>query len=183
MTDPPHGVLRQQAWDVLPSMDVWREIFRVLKPGAAVVVICAAQTYHLMVPSILAAGFEFEDMLVWGYATGRPPSPNRLKPAHHPILIARKPGPKLPMNIDRARLEFVDDEDRAHTKKIDTLRGHGHRRAGVFDRSLDSDPSEAAPFAPKAGRWPANLMLTEPVLGVYDRFFLVPVVRDRHGHP
>jgi len=183
VTDPPHDVLRQQSWDELPTVELWRAVFRVLKPGAPLVAIGAPQTYDLMVGPIRAAGFAVEDMAIWAFATGRPASERRLKRAHAPILIARKPGPKLSLNIEEGRLPFLDDHDRDQTKRANDLRFHAKRRSGVYDGSLDTSPPELEPFVPKSGRWPATVMLTEPALGEHDRFFLVPVVRDRHGHP
>lgn len=57
------------------------------------------------------------------------------------------------------------------------------RRVGVYSTSMNDNASERAAFEPKTGRWPANLMLAEPMLGEHDRFFLVPVVRDPTAHP
>ena len=182
ITDPPHGVL-DQPWDVRPSVDVWREVLRTLKPGAPLLAIGAPQTFDMMVADIRAAGFEVEDMAIWAFATGRPPSERRLKRAHAPIVIARKPGPKLPLNINEARIPFRDEADKEQTRRSDTLRAHGVRRAGVYDSTLDSNQSEMAAFEPKDGRWPANLILTDPVGESCDKFFQTPVVRDRNGHP
>jgi site-specific DNA-methyltransferase (adenine-specific) len=177
VTDPPHGVLKQ-SWDVLPTAELWQAVLRVLKPGVPLIAIGAPQTYHRMVGEIEKAGFITEDMAVWAFSTGRPPSERRLKRGHAPIVIARKPGPKQPLGIEEGRLPFVDDHDREQTKRADMLRRHARRRDGVYAR----DFVETRPFEPKAGRWPANLMLTAPELGDHDRFFLVPVVRDHEGH-
>jgi hypothetical protein len=122
VTDPPHGVLPQLAWDVLPTVDFWCAVNRVLKPGAPLIVIGASRTYDLMVHAIRQAGFEVEEMGVWVFATGRPRSLNHLKRAHAPILFARKPGRKVPVNIEEGRLPFVDEEDRKQTRRVDTLR-------------------------------------------------------------
>jgi site-specific DNA-methyltransferase (adenine-specific) len=183
VTDPPHGILRLD-WDVLPSVEVWKEVLRTLKPGAPLLAVGAPRTYHRMVTSIETAGFIVEDIAVWAFATGRPPSPRRLRPAHAPILIARAPGPRLPLNIDEARLPFENEGDALGTKSIDTLRAGGRRRHGVYDRALDDNERGRAPFEPKAGRWPVNLLLTDDtVAGPSSKFFLVPKVKNPDGHP
>jgi DNA modification methylase len=46
ITDPPYG-LGLFAWDRdVPGPDVWRQVLRVLKPGAALVTFGARRTYH-----------------------------------------------------------------------------------------------------------------------------------------
>jgi site-specific DNA-methyltransferase (adenine-specific) len=181
--DPPHGVLKQQSWDQLQPVELWREVWRVLKAGAPIIVIGAPRTYHRMVCAIEDAGFIVDDLAVWAFTTGRPPSPNRLKPGHAPILIAFKPGPRRPINLAESRLPFVDGRDREQTRRIDTLRATGRRRGGIYDASMNGNARERAPFEPKAGRYPANVMATDPIDLRCDRFFLVPRVRDSKAHP
>jgi site-specific DNA-methyltransferase (adenine-specific) len=183
ITDPPHGVLTRQAWDVLPAPAFWRNVARVLKPGAPLVAIGAPRTYHRMVVAIEDAGFLVEDVAAWIFKDGRPPSERRLKRAMAPICVARKPGPLLPLNIDDARLPYVDERDRERTRRIDSLRALGHRRGGIFHGSLDTSAKERAPFVPKAGRWPSTVITTEPLFGNADRFFMIPLLRDRNAHP
>jgi site-specific DNA-methyltransferase (adenine-specific) len=183
ITDPPHGVLRQQQWDVLPGADLWREVLRVLKPGAPLIAIGAARTYHRMALAIEDAGFVIEDMAAWIFTTGRPPALSRLKPALAPILIARKPGRAPALNLDEGRIPFVDGADRAGTMRANTLRGTGRRRGGVFEKSIDNSAGERAPYQPKDGRFPASVMFTEPADARVDRFFVVPKLRDATAHP
>lgn len=95
VTDPPYG-LGMTAWDVLPSSDVFREILRVLKPGAFCLVMAATRKYHVMASIVEDAGFEILDCMAWVYSGGFPKtslsngcSP-RLKPAMELIVVARK---------------------------------------------------------------------------------------------
>ena len=182
LCDPPHGVL-QASWDILPAIKTWQAVLGVMRPGARLLVICSSRTYHRLATHVEDAGFEIEGMAVWCFATGRPPSTARLKPAFAPILIARKPGPALPINLDDTRIPFVDAADAKQTHRIDTLRAAGTRRTGVYDPSLSTNDREHAPFAPKKGRYPSDLILTESVLGHYNRFFLIPKTRAPNGHP
>lgn len=52
----------------------WREVFRVLKPGAHLVAFGGTRTYHRMVCAIEDAGFEIRDQIGWLYGSGFPKS-------------------------------------------------------------------------------------------------------------
>jgi site-specific DNA-methyltransferase (adenine-specific) len=182
VTDPPHEIL-EVAWDVMPPIELWKHLLRVLKPGAVLIAIAAARTYHRLATAVEAAGFKIEDLAVWCFKSGRPPAPSRLKPAHAPILIARAPGPHAYLNLDDARIPYVDAADSEQTKRINTLRAAGKRRPDIYDDGINDNRADRSNFMPKAGRWPANVIVTEPCLGEHDRFFLVPRVRDTSGHP
>jgi len=80
------------------------EALRVLKPGGYMLVFGGSRTYHVMAMGVELAGFEIRDQIQWIYGQGFPKSrnigndlPNRkgwgtaLKPAHEPIVMARKP--------------------------------------------------------------------------------------------
>ena len=92
VTDPPYGIsLLGHSWDYsLPSIDIWKECLRVLKPGGHLLSFSSARTYHRMAISIEDAGFEIRDQIMWVYGQGMPKGKN-LKPAHEPICVARKP--------------------------------------------------------------------------------------------
>jgi site-specific DNA-methyltransferase (adenine-specific) len=182
VTDPPHEIL-EVAWDVMPPIELWKQLLRVLRPGAVLIAIAAARTYHRLATAVEAAGFKIEDLAVWCFKNGRPPARSRLKPAHAPILIARAPGPHAPLNLDEARLPYVDEADSEQTKRINTLRAGGKRRPEIYNEGINANRAERSNFIPKAGRWPANVIVTERCLGEHDRFFLVPRVRDTSGHP
>ncbi len=85
------------AWDSdVPSVDIWRECLRVLKPGGHVLSFAGTRTYHRMAVAIEDAGFEIRDQIGWVYGSGFPKSHNgewggtALKPAWEPIVLARK---------------------------------------------------------------------------------------------
>jgi len=92
VTDPPYGIsLLGHSWDYqLPSIDIWKECLRVLKPGGHLLSFSSARTYHRMAICIEDAGFEIRDQIMWVYGQGMPKGKN-LKPAHEPICVARKP--------------------------------------------------------------------------------------------
>jgi DNA modification methylase len=78
MCDPPYGIsFMSRKWDYdVPSVDVWREALRVLKPGAPLVAFGGSRTYHRMAVGIEDAGFELRDCLMWLYSKGFPKSLN-----------------------------------------------------------------------------------------------------------
>jgi excisionase family DNA binding protein len=181
--DPPHGILRAD-WDRRPSVESWQAVYRVLRPGGPLLAMCAAKTYHWAARDIEDAGFEICDMIIWGFATGCPWNAAHLKDAHCPIVFARKPGPYHPLNIADCRIPFQDESDERNTHRIDTLRAKGKRRPGVYSPSLDVSAAAHAPFEPDAeGRYPSNVVLLEPALGAWDKFFLIPKARTPDGHP
>lgn len=64
-----------KAWDAfVPGPEVWRECYRVLKPGGHLVAFFGTRTYDLGALAIRLAGFEARDMLAWLYGTGFPKS-------------------------------------------------------------------------------------------------------------
>ncbi len=76
VTDPPYGLsFMGKRWDYdVPSVDIWREVLRVLKPGGHVLSFGGTRTYHRMVVNIEDAGFEIRDQVQWIYASGFPKS-------------------------------------------------------------------------------------------------------------
>lgn len=66
-----------QAWDggdVAFRVETWREVLRVLKPGAHLAAFGGSRTYHRMACAIEDAGFEIRDCVMWIYGTGFPKS-------------------------------------------------------------------------------------------------------------
>ena len=78
ITDPPYGLsFMGKKWDYdVPSVDLWKEVYRVLKPGGHLLSFAGSRTYHRMAVNIEDAGFEIRDMLGWLYGSGFPKSHN-----------------------------------------------------------------------------------------------------------
>jgi DNA modification methylase len=78
VTDPPYGLsFMGKKWDYdVPSVEIWREVLRVLKPGGHVLSFCGTRTYHRMVVNMEDAGFEIRDQIQWIYGSGFPKSLN-----------------------------------------------------------------------------------------------------------
>lgn len=114
------GDFMGRSWNV-PSVAVWKEVFRVLKPGGHVLSFGGTRTFDLISLGLRAAGFENRDtiasqvgvaVLEWVQGQGFPKSTNiekalvkqgisgaaefegfgtALKPSWEPILVFRKP--------------------------------------------------------------------------------------------
>lgn len=100
VTDPPYGLSREpdmaevlrhwlagddythggsgfmgKSWDsFVPGPAVWREAYRVLKPGGHLVAFFGTRTYDLGVMALRLAGFEIRDQLAWVFGSGFPKS-------------------------------------------------------------------------------------------------------------
>ena len=135
VTDPPYGLaFMGKKWDHdVPSVALWSECLRVLKPGGHLLSFGGTRTYHRLVVNIEDAGFEIRDMVAWLYGTGFPKS---------------------------LRLEAAIDRHYGHSKKRG--KGAGAERValqmggatGKAKNGLSSDYDEAAaPVTQEAAQW------------------------------
>jgi len=78
VTDPPYGLsFMGKKWDYdVPSVAIWEECLRVLKPGGYLLCFAGTRTQHRMAVRIEEAGFEIRDMIAWVYGSGFPKSLN-----------------------------------------------------------------------------------------------------------
>lgn len=76
VTDPPYGLrFMGKKWDYdVPSVEIWNECLRVLKPGGHLLAFASARTYHHMAVGIETAGFEIRDQIMWVFGSGFPKS-------------------------------------------------------------------------------------------------------------
>jgi site-specific DNA-methyltransferase (adenine-specific) len=223
VTDPPYGLsFMGKRWDYdVPSVEVWAECLRVLKPGGHLLAFSGSRTYHRMVCAIEDAGFEIRDQIMWLYGSGFPKSHDvskaidreagaerrvvgrtrreagskfeqsrsleyditapatpeaeqwagwgtALKPAHEPIVVARKPleGTVAAnvlahgtggLNVDGCRVEGMAPV---------TVQSQSARAGEVYG----ADQRDQRVFEPHtSGRWPANLIHdgSDEVVGLF----------------
>ena len=78
VTDPPYGLsFMGKGWDYqVPSVEIWEQCLRVLKPGGHLLAFAGTRTQHRMCVNIEDAGFEIRDMIAWVYGSGFPKSQN-----------------------------------------------------------------------------------------------------------
>jgi DNA modification methylase len=224
ITDPPYGLsFMGKKWDYdVPSVDVWIECLRVLKPGGHLLSFAGSRTYHRMAVRIEDAGFEIRDQIMWIYGSGFPkshnigkaidkiegnerevvgeskrhgggknftsfgenlennPQPNitkgnsdyegwgtALKPAHEPIVMARKPISEKTIaenvlkhgtggiNIDGSRIPFVD-ENVDLNKKLPIQDG-----GTIYGGGKGFYRTEEITEYKEGGRFPANIIFDE----------------------
>ncbi len=141
---------------------------RVAKPGAYLLAFGGTRTVHRMTVALEDAGWIIRDMLVWAYASGFPKSKALLKPAWEPIVMARKPGPLRDLDIDGCRIGTTNDgAERSNTP------GSGRFVVSRSEGAAIGRTNPSEPLDPNIGRWPANVVLTDPVFGEHSRFFWV----------
>ena len=170
---PGHSASRQsggfmgKAWDgtgVAFRPDVWREALRVTAPGGYLLAFGGTRTYHRMTCAIEDAGWIIRDCLVWAYASGFPKSKALLKPAWEPIVMARKPGPLRELAIDACRIGYVSEAERAEVNaRTGPNSRHRPQIAGGTTPMSALGERHVEDVTHPAGRWPANLILTDPI--------------------
>ena len=78
VTDPPYELgFMGKKWDssgIAYSVELWREVLRVLKPGAHLLAAGSSRTHHRMFCAIEDAGFEVRDTLTHLFGQGFPKS-------------------------------------------------------------------------------------------------------------
>lgn len=69
------GGFMGKEWDAfVPQPNLWKEVYRVLKPGGHVLAFAGTRTQDLMALGLRIAGFEIRDMVAWLYGSGMPKS-------------------------------------------------------------------------------------------------------------
>src|SRR5690625_549245 len=110
--DHGHGGFMGKSWDsFVPPPSLWREVYRVLKPGGHALVFAGTRTQDLMTISLRLAGFEVRDVIEWLYFSGFPKSHNVSK------AFDRRAGAEREVVGQRVRLgdrkSYVNNNDKA----------------------------------------------------------------------
>ncbi|MCS5452535.1 DNA-methyltransferase [Enterobacter huaxiensis] len=177
VTDPPYGInFLGSKWDYdTPSQEIWEACLRVLKPGGYLLSFASGRTYHRIACRIEDAGFDIRDQLLFLYGTGFPKSMDiqkalekagvdpegaevwagwgtGLKPAHEPIVMARKP---FKGTLTANLMEHGTGALNIEASRVgDGVFGWGgHKGFTSWKGGLDNEQAAR----PTCGRWPANL--------------------------
>lgn len=140
--------------DVAFRPETWRAVASVMKPGGRIACFAGTRTWWKLAAAIDAAGFEIEDTILWVYGQGLVLQRSRLKPCVEPILLARMPGPVLPLQIDDCRVPAAGRPLR--------VRGYKDTANTVYSGRMDGSlrGGSAAAGETDLGRWPGNLILS-----------------------
>ena len=232
VTDPPYGFsFMGKKWDYdVPSVDIWKECYRVLKHGGHLLAFGGSRTYHRLAVNVEDAGFEIRDQIMWIYGSGFPKSHNigkavdkklgneretigiskagktalgqnsgwnshqnktkiditkgnsewegwgtALKPAHEPIVMARKPLSEKSVadnvltwgtggiNIDDSRIGFSEDDDPRNW--------HSNRKTTTFENTeniYELGIKNVSSQQNQQGRFPANIIFDEEASKILD---------------
>lgn len=228
VTDPPYGLkFMKKQWDYeVPSVELWKECYRVLKPGGYLLSFGSSRTYHRMAVKVEDAGFEIRDQIMWVYGSGFPKSHNvglsidkllghpdrghriatasrthpdgtfepngekllpyetkseearpfegfgtALKPAHEPIVMARKPfkGSVAKnvlkwntggINIDDCRIEFEVTKNPATNPLYRQENDYKMPKKGEESNGVVSFTSSKNKIS-SLGRFPANIIFDD----------------------
>tara|TARA_Y100000592_G_scaffold37411_1_gene59185 strand:+ start:252 stop:1190 length:939 start_codon:yes stop_codon:yes gene_type:complete len=192
VTDPPYGLsFMGKQWDYdVPQKELWEKVYQPIKQGGHLLSFFGSRTYHRGVIPIEDAGFEIRDQLMWLYGSGFPKSHNigkkaeeyegwgtALKPAHEPIVMARKPfkGSVAENVLEHGTGGINIDGCRVGTEKLDTSKNRrkqsSHKKT-VFKLGLNNKPGGEIVH----GRFPANVMhdgsdVVQDVFGDKSRYF------------
>jgi hypothetical protein len=131
-TDPPYHLWENKSsnnkgfmgaeWDgggIAFDSKIWRELKRVMKPGAYLLAFGHPRTYHRMTCAIEDAGFEIKDSIMWLYGQGFPKSHDTGK------AIDKKYG---------AERKVVGHKDRGSGRQF--AEGHSGFKTGIVDITL-----------------------------------------------
>lgn len=160
VSDFPYGLkFMGKKWDYeLPSEEALSELLRVLKPGGYLLGFGGSRTYHRLVCRLEDVGFEIRDCIMWIYGSGFPKGKACLKPAYEPIIVCRKPGKVIPLNIDECRVA----SDLPPRKKTFGDAEPTQNSYGKFEKRTDEWQGS------EDGRWPANIIIDNEVANGID---------------
>ena len=157
ITDPPYGISfmgKKRDYDV-PSVEIWMECLRVLKPGGHLMAFAGTRTQHRMAVRIEDAWFEIRDMIAWVYGSWFPKSLNIGKSIENKILNG---------NASKNGFHNLEWERRdGRIGMYDTVEEQGFRKVnpdqlGAFDLKPTTDEWKAREW-----RWTALKPAIEPI--------------------
>ena len=189
VTDPPYGIaFLNKSWDQdTGALETWQECFRVLKPGGHLLAFSAARTYHHLASNIEQSGFEIRDQLMWLYGSGFPKAQDMgkaldkrgvennlhgwktaLKPAHEPIVMARKPfkGSAIDNVLEYGVGVLNIDASRIGNEEITTSYNPGIK--GKMAHGHTPEDNKTHKLEPHRGRFPSNVIMDEEAGAILD---------------
>jgi site-specific DNA-methyltransferase (adenine-specific) len=160
ITDPPYDLksgtdrgFMNKAWDgtgVAFDPATWVAVLRVANPGAYLLAFGGTRTYHRLACAIEDAGWYIQDSIAaWLHGQGFPKGRSQLKPAWEPIVLARKPAPRVrPLQIDAARIGAT-----VETWPVSRSYAPGQMQPGGKGETVRLGD-------PPPGRWPTDVVFS-----------------------
>jgi site-specific DNA-methyltransferase (adenine-specific) len=132
-----------QRWDggdIAFDPKLWKEVYRVLKPGAHLLAMGGTRTFHRLVSAIEDAGFEIRDTILWLYGEGFPKSHD----------VSKHIDAKLKHGKSNTRMLRKINETRPGEGKI----GGRLPNAGIMSGNIRAAAvSRDQPITPQAAQW------------------------------
>lgn len=154
--------------DVAFRPELWREVLRVLKPGAPLLAFGGTRTFHRLACAIEDAGFILTDTLCWLHGQGFPKGQAQLKPAWEPITLAWKKG-KRALAIDAARIGYESTSNPSSNPLYRKQNGYAMKAGSDKNgTSWKIKPEDCKITVNALGRWPANVLLDEESAAALD---------------
>ena len=163
--------------DIAFRPETWELALKLLKPGGHLLAFSASRNYHRLAVAIEDAGFEIRDQMMWLYGSGFPKSHNigkgvdkklgndtewegwgtALKPAHEPIVMARKSLSEKSIvdNVLKHRTGGINIDDSRVGPPISPTKGGWHHESIINDDGWNGGEQECGQ---PQGRFPANVM-------------------------
>ena len=177
ITDPPYG-MGMDHWDhSVPDVNIWREVFRTLRPGAFCLAFCSPELYHRLACNVEDAGFVIKDQIMW-MTTTKMAKHNRLKPAHEPIVVGQKPYKgSLQSNFEEWGCGLIDVENtrvpwEKEPPKGWVAQGAKRRTFGKEGNTTGSGKEYGTVDANPTGRYPMNII--GEVQSEHQKYFYAP---------
>lgn len=167
------GQVGFQAWTARWVAAAWR----VLKPGAHLLVCGAPRSFHRLACGIEDAGFEIRDCLSWLYGQGFPKSRNigdgwgtALKPGWEPIIVARKPFKgSVKVNVGRYGTGAINiDGCRLNGAPPSVPQPQFNSPTGLVYGMKTGQGRNGEMSQSDLGRWPANMLLDKEAAALLD---------------
>ena len=165
-------------WDhSVPDVNIWREVFRTLRPGAFCLAFCSPELYHRLACNVEDAGFVIKDQIMW-MTTTKMAKYNRLKPAHEPIVVGQKPYKgSLQSNFEEWGCGLIDVENtrvpwEKEPPKGWVAQGAKRRTFGKEGNTTGSGKEYGTVDANPTGRYPMNII--GEVQSEHQKYFYAP---------
>jgi site-specific DNA-methyltransferase (adenine-specific) len=165
VTDAPYELgFMGKKWDssgIAYDVELWKEVYRVLKPGGHLLSFGGTRTYHRMACAIEDAGFEIRDQIQWIYGSGFPAGNKNIS-----VAIDKKLGKEREIISEKRS----NSGGMAHISK--TNAEHGFRpteyTGNAEDKSAKNVITITKPASPKAKQfdgWGTSLKpANEPIV-------------------